>query len=374
MVIRYERECENPDESTVGQMIWRSNASGAQVHGQFGTTPGAPWPAQPGSVTYTNIELSQAGPVTLTLRYSKYSSSSVPIQVYLDDEPTPRAAFTPVDQGDWNSFTWSEAIALGEIESGVHALRLATDGQQYGVVDLDTFVLELRSPVVTAEPAAASIPVSAASAGDLVTWYDFEGDYLQSGVVTDRSGNGWDAQVVGNIGAVDGISAGQGMVFTGDGYLQAQGNPAAGRTSVTFSLWFKTDQPEANYKLASAAWWNGGPGSGWIMATHIPEFWSDDTLGLYLPGISNKDNNFPAGEWIHEAVTYDGTRIKEYTNGQLVNDWPTTGALIGQGLPMTVGAWPSFQGFNFQGSIDEFQIFAAALTPQQVLKIYNEGQ
>ncbi len=41
----YERECEYPDEATVGEMIWRSNASGAKVLGQFGTTADAPWPA-----------------------------------------------------------------------------------------------------------------------------------------------------------------------------------------------------------------------------------------------------------------------------------------------------------------------------------------
>jgi hypothetical protein len=65
---------------------------------------------------------------------------------------------------------------------------------------------------------------------------------------------------------------------------------------------------------------------------------------------------------------------KEYTNGQLVNDWLTTGAPIGQGLPMAVGAWPSFQGYNFQGSIDEFQLFGVALTLKEVKRIYNAGQ
>ena len=50
---------------------------------------------------------------------------------------------------------------------------------------------------------------------------------------------------------------------------------------------------------------------------------------------------------VHEVVTCDSHRISEYTNGRLVNDWPTTGAAIGQGLPKAVGAWLSFQGFNF---------------------------
>jgi hypothetical protein len=62
------------------------------------------------------------------------------------------------------------------------------------------------------------------------------------------------------------------------------------------------------------------------------------------------------------------------TNGQLVNDWSTTGAAIGQGLPMAVGAWPSFSGYNFQGDIDEFQIFAWSLTQEEVQALYNQGR
>jgi hypothetical protein len=170
-----------------------------------------------------------------------------------------------------------------------------------------------------------------------------------------------------------GIAGGQAIFFTGNGYVQAPSNPAAGRADVTFSLWFKTEHPENNYKLASGAWWNWGPGSGWIIATHIPEFWSDDGQGLVLPGQPNNDNQFAAGEWMHEAVTYDGSHIKEYTNGQLVNDWPTTGAAPGQGLPLAVGAWPSFQGYNFQGSIDEFRIYGRSLTQQEVQALYNQG-
>jgi len=218
------------------------------------------------------------------------------------------------------------------------------------------------------------LPIISKANHDLLVWYDFEDHFLTSGSVADRSGNGHDAQVNGAVDVTESISGGQAIFFSGNGYIQAQSNPVAGRSTVSFSLWFKTDHPEANYKLASAAWWNGGPGSGWIMATHIPEFWSDDTKGLYLPDISNHDNHFPAGEWVHEVVTYDGARIREYTNGQLVNDWPTTGAAIGQGQPMVVGAWPPFSAYDFQGSIDEFQVFARSLTQQEVQALYNQGR
>ncbi len=209
----------------------------------------------------------------------------------------------------------------------------------------------------------------------LLVKYDFEDDFLATGTVIDRSGNGHDAQVTGEVAVGASISGGQGISFNGNGYVQAASNPAAGITDITFSLWFKTDHPEENYKLASAAWWNWDlRASGWIIGTHIPEFWSDDESGLYLPGIVNNDNGFLAGAWNHEVVTYDGSRIKEYTNGQLINDWPTTGAAIGTGLPMAVGAWPMFSGYNFQGSLDEFAIYDRSLTQQEVQALYAQGR
>jgi hypothetical protein len=135
------KECEGPDESTVGQTMARSNASGSKVHGQFGTTAAGPWPAKSGYVKYNHITIPATDHLHLTLRYSKYSPSSVPILITIDDESTPRAIFYPVDQGDWNRFTSTEPILLGSIGSGVHSIKFYTDGQEYGVADLDMFVL-----------------------------------------------------------------------------------------------------------------------------------------------------------------------------------------------------------------------------------------
>ena len=52
----------------------------------------------------------------------------------------------PVDQGDWNKFVWSEVIDLGKVESGTHAIEFYTEGQTYGVADLDVFILSTTPP------------------------------------------------------------------------------------------------------------------------------------------------------------------------------------------------------------------------------------
>ncbi len=138
---KYERECEHPDAYTVGQTIARSNASGAAVHGQFGSTNVSPWLALAGYVTYKNISTPRVEQLYLKVRYSKNSPTTVSIFITVDNEKDPRASFTPKDQGGWNKFAWTEPIYLGNIKSGVHSLTYTTDGQQYGVADLDEFVL-----------------------------------------------------------------------------------------------------------------------------------------------------------------------------------------------------------------------------------------
>lgn len=145
----FAREAESPDEFTVGTSIFRSNACQVLVHGQFGTTGVPPtYPPQSGYAQYANITTPSLTNLYLWLRYAKDSPSSAPILVYLDDEPTPRESFVPQDQGDWNTFAWTPAIDLGAVGSGAHTLRFFTDGQQYGVADLDRFILSESTALV----------------------------------------------------------------------------------------------------------------------------------------------------------------------------------------------------------------------------------
>jgi DNA-binding CsgD family transcriptional regulator len=142
----YERECEYPDQSTVGQAISRSNASGKLVYGQFGTIGTAPWSAEAGDAVYENINTPRVEALYLKLRYSKNSPPAVPILIYVDEEKEPRASIYPANQKDWNRFSWTDPVFLGGVESGIHTITVSTTGQEYGVVDLDKFILLADSP------------------------------------------------------------------------------------------------------------------------------------------------------------------------------------------------------------------------------------
>jgi len=136
----YSRECEYPDNHSVGQMIHRSRASGQKVHGQFGCDS-KEFFAKAGYVEYHKIKTPKLDNLFLGLYYSKNSESSQPIEIYLDNEKQPRISFFPENQGDWNKFSSKDSIGLGEVEAGLHTLIFKTSGQDYGVLDLDKFYL-----------------------------------------------------------------------------------------------------------------------------------------------------------------------------------------------------------------------------------------
>ncbi len=141
--IDYTRECEEPDEYTVGQTVQRTNASELKAHGSFGCNASEPFSYKAGHVIYNEIELDDADHLYLVLYYSKHSESTTSIEIYLDNEL--RATFIPENQGDWNKFTQTQPIDLGPITASTYTIKFSTDGQQYGVADLDRFSLSYFS-------------------------------------------------------------------------------------------------------------------------------------------------------------------------------------------------------------------------------------
>jgi hypothetical protein len=234
----------------------------------------------------------------------------------------------------------------------------------------------------------ASAPMSAdVSAQDftpslrdgLLVYYSFDTD--EGGIVTDESGSGNDGTVVGTPtyttqGRFGGAyyfaaESGSGCCSWYRDYVVLNGNPTANLEQFAISLWFKTDHPEFNYKIASAADWP--PGSGWVVGTQYPEAWSDDGNSIRY-GSRTRSVDPIAGTWNHMVVSYDGTTFKEHINGQLSREWPTTGLPLGDAnrQSLAVAAWPQ-HGFGYDGLIDELRIYSRALSADEVSRLYDPG-
>ena len=113
-------------------------------------------------------------------------------------------------------------------------------------------------------------------------------------------------------------------------------------------------------KLATAAAWHPGAGSGWTIGTKFSEFWSDDGQPIIVGKCYRSVTPRP-GEWNHLAVSYNGTRLQEYINGDLAMDCDTTHRPLGRGRPLEVGGWSNLPGFDYTGLLDEFHVYSRAL-------------
>jgi lysophospholipase L1-like esterase/chitodextrinase len=101
--------------------------------------------------------------------------------------------------------------------------------------------------------------------------------------------------------------------------------------------------------------------------------WFVNTTGGYSnTGIGNAA---PLGQWVHVVGTYDGANVKFYVNGALQFTLPHSGAFSTDTTGVTIGAShndASHQpGEGFRGAIDEVNLYARALTDQEVLQLYQ---
>ena len=78
-------------------------------------------------------------------------------------------------------------------------------------------------------------------------------------------------------------------------------------------------------------------------------------------------------EWSHVTGVYDGSTVHLYVNGTRDVSAAATGLIPTNNLPLRIGSDSTGTANNFQGLIDEVEIFNTALTAEQIGAISNTG-
>ena len=85
--------------------------------------------------------------------------------------------------------------------------------------------------------------------------------------------------------------------------------------------------------------------------------------------------------WYHAVFTYDGLQAKYYVNGELVDvvDYPDSPIITAAPCPLCIGKMgiAFSQGdvwYPWHGWIDDIRIYSSALTAENVLALYHEGE
>ncbi|MFH1718237.1 MAG: LamG domain-containing protein [Planctomycetota bacterium] len=216
-----------------------------------------------------------------------------------------------------------------------------------------------------------SLTLTNAARAELVGWWRLEegsGD-----TASDNSGNGHDGKLLGTPEWGPGAEgSGGGVVLNPDKCLGIDCgafDPTDGTGQFTFALW---------------AFWEGTgtfqhfltKSNGWGAATMMfqVELWGahtdatyTDRVGIsYQPAGSIPFSIMPKNEWVHLALTFDGTNAILYVNG-IDQDGPKA-LSIGPNIDASVFIGVDYNGGRvFEGSLDEVRIYSHALSGVEVL-------
>ena len=209
-------------------------------------------------------------------------------------------------------------------------------------------------------------PVLAASGcvpppSGLVSWWPGEGN-------ADDIFYGNDGTLVGDTTFGAG-KVGQAFEFDGNGdWIVVDHDPSLNLDNYTLDAWVKPSQFPFDWAALITKEAGPRPPSLWLYRDTV-EVWVSP-FGL----AARSTGRLALNEWSHVAATYDGSAIAIYINGALDVSVPRVGTPPVNTHPFIFGAARENDGFyNFQGLMDEIEIFDRALTAAEIQSIYDAG-
>jgi hypothetical protein len=205
--------------------------------------------------------------------------------------------------------------------------------------------------------------------GSGIALYTMDYDASDAGGLYDGTPTNVDFGVEGQIN--------YGARFNGtSAYISTGGSIVNSLTSITVAGWFYTE-PNTNYSYALHFGTTGTDGDAISISR-----WNNTASGgfgaytLYANiGSGSVDGNYTLNEntWYHIAITWTGTTMKFYVNGNLETTATTSSLSIpASGNSGYIGRYIINQSFNWKGTIDQLRIFNKALSSDEVSTLYAE--
>lgn len=136
--------------------------------------------------------------------------------------------------------------------------------------------------------------------------------------------------------------------------------------SITISVWVKAANSQNGWKTivnkSGGAYYLGinpdGTRLTWNVSNRIVEM----------------ETSFPLNEWLHIAVTYNGSILKMYLNGEIIGESQSGGEIRDTPYPFRIGQRSDYvRGSTFSGAIDDVIIYNRALDKSEIDKLFKEN-
>ncbi len=210
----------------------------------------------------------------------------------------------------------------------------------------------------------------------LIGYWNFNGANMTDTLALDSSGNGYTATLAGNTAKAIG-KIGQGLYFDGSGDYVAVPYTAAlaPASAISYGAWFKSSDVSANTRIISKTEFGGFNLGLNDTVSGISATVNTTNGGYHYVNYPSPQNN----RWYHAFVTYDGSNVSLYVDGQLASSTPATGlANFTRTNPLCIGSEPNSTACTYgnylTGLIDEVRIYNRALAPAEVKQLYIMGK
>ena len=308
------------------------------------------------------------------------------------------------NEQDGTPFLTNEVTANANTLPVINNLKLATENG----LNLQNDTMVLNFNLTDAEENNGQVPV------DNINWFKNGSSLTRANLgfnISDVNNLYSDISGLGNHGTLklgnnglpkyvlNGGAKGSAVEFSGnDEYISLGNDPSLNvEKQITLELWVKRDgsmgdawgamlskpyhpanwqAPFSHYRLARRSTTN---------RVHF-QLALLDSSGNAVSNALDSNTSIANDTWTHLAATYDGQEMKLYINGQLDAQKAATGRM--QDLPITPKAGASdsttvFLGRNhgnsssiqsFEGMLDEVRIYDKALSLEQIVQNYDNGQ
>lgn len=226
-------------------------------------------------------------------------------------------------------------------------------------------VPNLGSIAVPSAPAGSTL-----NGGGLVGWWTLNGgDMIKN--VKDRSKLGLNGFLYGQSTTTVPGKIGQGLYFDGiDDYIDLGASSALVPNNITVSAWFKTSSLSSGILCVICRRFSY---SIYINSTTIV---GSVSQAIFDNVIATSPAGYSDNKWHHALFTYNGTSVKLYADGVLVNtaNGSGTGVIYDLPSPDSIGRSGDNNDSYFPGSLDDVRIYNRTLTASEITDLYRKGQ
>lgn len=219
----------------------------------------------------------------------------------------------------------------------------------------------------------------------LTAWWTFDGKDMVSNI-NDATGNASNGYLVNFTSTTTAPGQyGQALTLNGSNQFATVTDATAvrvGPTNLTISGWFKSNGFAAQQTVISKGQ-NGPPWSSPFLsymirvnsATAIEfDVGTSATYSAYAQNLP-AGNSLQTGKWYMATMTWDGSTVRSYLNGQVLGTkaFTSTGLVNYTSKPTIIGAdfGASPTTSNFNGQLDDIRMWNRTLSAAEILQLYR---